>query len=233
MKATDVWGQELSCGHRALQEDAAASPWAAPWERSQAWVWFCGFVENGEQPEESWHIPSTIPVDVSIIPLTNAVGKLFLESQRIFYKKFSWGRQEPLVKQKIGLIPKQEEMSTAQPSPQLLWSKMLSQARGPFPRDWSKEQRRGSMRSGRWHKGFPCSGQRHPCTAPWHPWHGTNQTCNLEAIPCLGVGLLLNFPSSPVSLHFLSGSCRSSFDGLSTSATPAAPSPPEALILHR
>lgn len=57
--------------------------------------------------------------------------------------------------------------------------------------------------------------------ALWHPRCGTDQTYNLEAIPCLAAGLLLSFPSllSPF-ISFLALAL----------ATPAAPSPPEALI---
>lgn len=55
----------------------------------------------------------------------------------------------------MGLILKQEETSISQPSPRHLWSKMLTQARQPFPGDQSEEQCSGSKRSGRWLKGLP------------------------------------------------------------------------------
>lgn len=155
-------------------------------------------------------------IDMSPIPLTNAVGKLFLKSEKIFYQKFSWGGKNPLIKQKMGLILKQEGMSTSRASPRHLWNEMLTGARQPFP--GYRSRRAAERQQEEWEMVRGASpappqtlgslGPRYPRTAPWHPWRGTNQTCNLEAIPCLGAGLLLSFPSPPVSLHFLSGSRR-------------------------
>lgn len=180
-------------------------------------------------------------IDVSPIPLTNAVGKLFLKSEKIFYQKFSWGGKNPFNKTEDGLDPeaRRNEHKPRQPSAPLERDAHRSKAALP----WVPEQKSSGEAArgvGDGSRGFPCSTPNLGLSGPKVSPHGSvaslawdqpdPQSGSHPLSQCWAVAEFSFSPRLPSFPFWLS---PSSFCGLSISATSAAPSPPEALILRR